>query len=51
MLYDLAVDPNEKRDLAKERPDQLKRLQGLLDKERSLDREGRAPWLESRNPK
>jgi len=45
-LYNLADDPSEKHDLARQRPDQLKRLQRLLAEERSRDRKGRAPWLE-----
>ena len=49
-LYNLADDPCEKHDLAQERPDQLKRLQRLLKEEQSLDRKGRAPWLEPLKP-
>ena len=44
-LYNLAVDPNEKDDLAKTEPEQLSRLIKLLEEERALDQQGRAPWL------
>lgn len=44
-LYNLAVDPYEKNDLAQKEPEQLKRLIQLLEEERSLDQKGRAPWL------
>lgn len=50
-LYNLAEDPNETTDLAKRRPDQLKRLQDLLENEQSKDRKGRAPWLPPLKPK
>lgn len=44
-LYNLAVDPYEKNDLAQKEPEQLKRLIQLLEEERSLDQKGSAPWL------
>ena len=44
-LYNLAVDPNEKDDLAKTEPEKLSRLINLLEEERALDQQGRAPWL------
>jgi arylsulfatase A-like enzyme len=44
-LYNLALDPNEQDDLAETEPGQLSRLMNLLEEERALDQQGRAPWL------
>jgi arylsulfatase A-like enzyme len=44
-LYNLADDPNEKKNLALSDPAQLQRLIKLLEEERGLDQKGRAPWL------
>lgn len=44
-LYNLAEDPNEKKNLAQSEPEHLERLIKLLEEERGLDQKGRAPWL------
>jgi arylsulfatase A-like enzyme len=44
-LYYLSDDPYEKNDLANKEPVKLKEMMQLLETEKSLDQQGRAPWL------
>ncbi|NIP85730.1 MAG: sulfatase-like hydrolase/transferase, partial [Planctomycetales bacterium] len=50
LLFDLAADPYEKKDLAARHPDKYRHLRGLLGQQQARDAQGPAPWLGSDKP-